>query len=340
MADTGGRIRVVVIGGGTGSYNVLRGLKSYPVELAAIVSMLDDGGSSGRLRDEFGHLPPGDVRRCLLALAADDDTGWTLRRLFEFRFERGFGLNGQSVGNLLLTALTEISGDLEGAIRDATRLLNVRGEVIPVTLADSRLCAVLADGTQVLGESNIDVRHVRPDLPIRDVYLDPPAPANPRAIEAIASADVIVIGPGDLYSSVMPNLRVDDLAGAIRDAHAPVVYVSNLMTKHGETDGYTAARMAEVVRSALAVPRLDAVIASTDVFDRDLLVRYRAERSEPVDLDPTRLRAITAHICAEPLAMDADIARHDPSKLADALMRTVQMLSASRAPVADTADRR
>ena len=324
-------LRITVVGGGTGSYNVLRGLKSYAVELAAIVSVLDDGGSSGRLRDEFGHLPPGDVRRCLLALAPDDDAHRVLRQLFDYRFDKGDGLNGHSFGNLFLTALAEIGGGLEGAIQSATHLLNARGEVIPVTLADSRLCAVLTDGTRVRGECNLDVRTVRPEVPIERVYVDPPADANPRALAALARADAIVIGPGDLYTSVMPNLVVGGVPEAIRSANAPVIYVSNLMTKHGETDGYTAGRMAAVVRDALGLRRLDAVVASGDQFDPALLERYQAERSEPVAVDRHRLQMIAEYLHLEPLAMRADVARHDPQRLAHALMQTFGALLRLRA---------
>ena len=325
------RLRIAVIGGGTGSYTVLRGLKTYPVDLTAIVSVLDDGGSSGRLRDEFGHLPPGDVRRCLLALAADDEVSQLLRRLFEYRFERGAGLNGHSVGNLLLTALTEIAGDLEGAIRSATRLLNVRGDVIPVTLEESRLRARLADGRSVVGESNIDLRREHPNVPIRSVHLEPAVAVNPRAAAALRRADVIVIGPGDLYTSLMPNLLVDGIPAAVRASQAPVIYVSNLMTKHGETDGYSAADMAEVVRQALGVEVLDAVVASDDSFAPALLHRYAAEHSQPVTPDRARLGRLARHVHCEALAMRADIARHDPELLARALLHTVDALRARRA---------
>ena len=192
--------RIAVIGGGTGSFTVLRGLTRYTDELSAIVSVMDSGGSSGRLRDEFGALPPGDVRQCLVALSADDQDGLLLRRLFEYRYSRGEGLGGHSFGNLLLTALSDLSGGLVPAIAAATSILNVRGRVISVTLDDVHLCAELADGTVIRGEGRIDVREVRPEVPIARVFLDPPGRANRDALAAIAAADLIVIGPGDLVS--------------------------------------------------------------------------------------------------------------------------------------------
>src|SRR5438309_1999605 len=200
--------------------------------------MADSGGSSGRLRDEFGFLPAGDVRRCLVALAADDSVGMLLRQLFEYRFERGEGLAGHSFGNLLLTALADLTHGTDRAIMEAAHLLRVKGEVLPITLTDSHLFAELEDGRIIEGEGAIDTR--RESTPIARVYLDPPAAATEPALEAIGSADMIVIGPGDLYTSVVPTLLVDGICQAIAASPATTVYVCNLMTKHGETDGYAA----------------------------------------------------------------------------------------------------
>lgn len=251
--------------------------------------------------------------------------------MFEYRFERGVGLNGHSVGNLLLMALTEIAGDLEGAIRSAARLLNARGDMIPVTLEESRLCARLANGRSVEGESNINLRREHPNVPVRSVHLEPAVVGNPRAAAALRRADVIVIGPGDLYTSLMPNLLVDGIPAAVRASQARVIYVSNLMTKHGEADGYSAADMAEVVRHALGVEVLDAVVASDDSFAPVLLHRYAAEHSQPVTPDRARLGRLARHVHCEALAMRADIARHDPELLARALLHTVDALRARRA---------
>lgn len=315
------RLDVVVIGGGTGSYTALVGLKRHPVNLTAVVSMADDGGSSGRLRDEFGHLPPGDVRRCLLALSSDESAR-TLRRLFEFRFNRGNGLNGHSFGNLFLTALTELTGSTDGAILEAAKLLGVRGTVLPVTLADCRLCAELEDDTTILGESKIDIRTENADCRIRRVFLSPAAPANPAALAAIGRADVIVIGPGDLYTSVIPNLLVRGVAEAITASRAIKIYVSNLMTKHGETDGFTASDLVAEVQRYLGSPAsLDHVVINDDSgFPVHLLERYAAERAYPVRADLAACLALGPRAHSHRLALASTLIRHDPARLADAIM--------------------
>ena len=224
---------IVVIGGGTGSYNVLSGLKNTPCRITAVVAMTDSGGSSGRLRDEFGHLPPGDARQALLALSPDDHASMLLRQLFNYRFDRGSGLDGHSYGNLFLTALPEITGSTEAAIREAGRLLGIKGQVLPVTLTNVSLCARLENGKEVIGEANLDRRTVDPDVPIDYVFLKPNAFVYPETAQALEKADAIVIGPGDLYTSVIANLVVDGVAAAIRRSPAKKIYICNLMTKLG-----------------------------------------------------------------------------------------------------------
>src|SRR5947209_6409202 len=221
-------LRAVVIGGGTGIYAVLTGLRHYTSNITAVVSMSDNGGSSGRLRDEFGYLPPGDVRRCLVALASDADS-MLLRQLFEYRFEKGLGLNGHTFGNLLLTALTDILGSSDRAIDEAGRLLRIRGRVLPVTLTPTTLCARLTDGYEICGETDIDVRKDHHDVGIAEVYLRPHATVHPPVLEAIARADLIVLGPGDLYTSVIPNLLVRGVREAIAASDARCIYVCNVM---------------------------------------------------------------------------------------------------------------
>ncbi len=314
--------RVVVIGGGTGSFTVLRGLTRHTDELAAIVSVMDSGGSSGRLRDEFGALPPGDVRRCLVALSPDDRAGLQLRQLFEYRFAPGEGLNGHSFGNLLLTALSDIAGGLVPAIAAATSILNVRGRVIPVTLDDVHLCAELADGTVIRGEGRIDVREVRPDVPIARVFLDPPGQANPAALAAIAAADLIVIGPGDLYTSIIPNLLVDGVAAAINQSAASLVYVCNIMTKRGETDGYCAADFTARIVGYLLRDRLDFVLVNDGPLPADLLDRYAEEGADPVRING-RLSQFADCVVAADLVSRGDYARHDSARLARRLMELV-----------------
>ncbi|HEX7456742.1 MAG TPA: gluconeogenesis factor YvcK family protein, partial [Candidatus Nanoarchaeia archaeon] len=207
--------KIVVFGGGTGIFNLLRGLKRYTSNIVAIVTMMDSGGSSGRLRDEFGHLPPGDVRQALVALSPDDRASLTLRQLFNYRFSKGEGLEGHSFGNLFLTALTDITGGADKAIAEAGGVLGIRGRVYPVTLTNSNLVARLEDGSEIVGETNIDMRKERPDVKIDYVYLDPKAYAYPEVLKEIETADVIVLGPGDLYTSVIPNLLVDGVTDSI-----------------------------------------------------------------------------------------------------------------------------
>jgi uncharacterized cofD-like protein len=292
--------------------------------LAAIVSMADDGGSSGRLRDEFGQLPPGDVRRCLVALSPYSSTA--LRRLFEYRFSRGYGLNGHSFGNLFLTALTEITGRTDEAIAEAGRLLHIKGVVLPVTLSDSRLVAELEDGTFISGETNIDLRGRSSCGRISRIFLQPPAIANPAALAALHEADAIVIGPGDLYTSVLPNIVVSGIASAIRQSRAVRIYVSNVMTKQGETDDFRASDFVrEVLRYTGGPQALDHVIVNDpSALDTVLLARYAEEQSFPVDPDLQACRALgpTPHLRV--VSSSVTLLRHDPSELADAILGLIR----------------
>jgi uncharacterized cofD-like protein len=281
--------------------------------------MSDSGGSSGRLRDEFGFLPAGDVRRCLVALAADDNVGMLLRQVFEYRFERGEGLAGHSFGNLLLTALTDLTGGMDRAISEAGHLLRIKGQVLPVTLTDSHLYAELDSGQLVVGEAAIDTR--RDITPITRVYLDPPAQATPAACEAILAADVIVIGPGDLYTSIIPNLLVGGIREAIAASPASVIYVCNVMTKHGETDGYAASDFLHAIAEHLGPDVLDVVLLSYyEDMPRDVLERYRAQRSVPVSIDQERCYQYAPRLMVRPLAAAGTLVRHDPDRLAEAIM--------------------
>jgi uncharacterized cofD-like protein len=323
MSDEPGTPRVVVLGGGTGLFTALSGLRRHDLHLTAVVSMADSGGSSGRLRDEFGFLPAGDVRRCLVALAADDNVGLLLRELFEYRFERGTGLAGHNFGNLLLTALNDLTGRMDVAIVEASRLLRVKGEVLPVTLSDSHLYAELADGQVVQGESAIDTR--RDSTPIQRVYLQPAAQATEAACAALESADLIMIGPGDLYTSIVPNLLVDGVREAIRASKAPTVYVCNLMTKHGETDGYAASDFLRVITEYLGEDELDmALVSYYEAVPRDVLARYREEQSVPVSIDQERCYQYVQQLVVKPLASAGTLVRHDPDRLADAVLAILQ----------------
>jgi uncharacterized cofD-like protein len=322
-------LRVVVVGGGTGVYTVLSGLRLFPCDITAVVSMSDNGGSSGRLRDEFGYLPPGDVRRCLVALASDEDS-LILRQLFEYRFDRGHGLNGHTFGNLLLTALTGILGSTDRAIEEAGRLLRIRGRVLPVTLADTTLCARLTDGYEICGETDIDIRKVRHDVPIAEVYLKPAAAANPAALSAIAEADLIVLGPGDLYTSVIPNFLVEGVASAIRSSKAKRVYVCNVMTKCGETDRFVASDfLREIHRYLGAEQPLDfAVLNYHETLPRELYARYREERAELVSIDLAQCYGLVSQLVIRPLTATGSLVRHDARSLAATLIEIAGAMGA------------
>jgi uncharacterized cofD-like protein len=319
--------RIVVIGGGTGLFTALTGLKRHDVELTAIVTMADSGGSSGRLRDEFGYLPAGDVRRCLVALAADDHMNLLLRQLFEYRFERGGDLAGHTFGNLLITALVSLTGGMDQAIIEAARLLRVEGQVLPVTLAHCHLYALLADGRTIEGEAAIDTR--KDTTPIERVYLDPPAEATPEAREAIMQADLVVIGPGDLYTSLLPNLLVDGIREAIATSPATTVYVCNVMTKHGETDGYSASDFLRVITHYLGEGVLDAALLSYyESLPRDVLQRYREEHSSPVSIDQEQCHRYVPRLVVRPLAAAGTLVRHDPDRLAQVLLDVLAQVAA------------
>jgi uncharacterized cofD-like protein len=309
--------RVVVVGGGTGSYTVLMGLKRYTKRLTAVVTMADDGGSSGRLRDELGQLPQGDIRRCLVALSANRHLNQVLRKLFEYRFEKGEGLQGHSFGNLLLAALTEVTGSLEQAIFYASKLLNVRGCVLPVTTDDVRLAAELEDDTIIWGEKNIDVRVVKPNVRIRYVFLRPSARVYPPAAEAIRNADILVIGPGDLYTSIVPNLLVQGVPEAIQACQGVRVYICNLMTKRGETDGFAASDFVSTLFGYLRSPRsLDCMVVNTGGFPQAVLDRYAKEGAFPVVADVARCQRLVPKVFALDLVAKGNLARHDSQKLA------------------------
>ncbi len=317
--------KIVVLGGGTGTYTALLGLKRYSRSITAVVSMADDGGSSGRLRDEFGHLPPGDARRCLIALSANRRVNRTLRALLEYRFNKGNGLNGHSFGNLFLTALTELTGSTEQAILEASQLLNVRGRVLPVTTDDSRLWAELEDGTLIRGEHNIDVRTVKPDVPIRMVFLAPTARVYPPVSEAIRSADILVIGPGDLYTSIIPNLLVQGVPEAIRACQGVRIYVCNLMTKHGETDGFPASRFISELTRYLGGPgSVDCMIVNSGPIPAALLRRYAEEMAHPVVLDLESCLEYVPQVVQADLVATGSLLRHDSKRLARLVLQVAR----------------
>jgi uncharacterized cofD-like protein len=313
---------IVAIGGGTGLSTLLSGLKRYSSNLTAIVTVADDGGSSGVLRREFGIQPPGDIRNCLAALSTEEPL---LTRLFQYRFRSGSGLEGHSFGNLFLTALTAITGSLESAITASSRVLAVQGQVVPATNADVRLWAELENGERIEGESRIG----QASSPIVRLGCVPERPpALPRAIEAIANADLIVLGPGSLYTSLLPNLLVPELVTAISRSKAPRLYICNLMTQPGETDGLDVGghlRAIEAQLATIGVERrlFDGVLAQEAPVDPVLLEHYRRRGSEPVSCDIAALRRQGYEVMVAPLQGTRPTAtlRHDPRSLALAVMR-------------------
>lgn len=312
--------KIVVVGGGTGTFTVLSALKKYPVELAAVVSMADDGGSTGMLRDELGVLPPGDIRRALVALA---ESSQTLRDLFNYRFENGT-LNGHSFGNLFLTAIHKITGDFPVAVEEASKILRIKGKVIPVTLDNVRLSARLLDGTVIKGEANIDIPRSTTRAPIETVWLTPKADANPKAVHALRTADLIVIGPGDLYTSIIPNFLVRGMVEALKKSRAKKVYVTNLMTKFGETHDFTARAFVDAIERYIGTRVLDAVLFNSRIPGRTTLARYHKESAAFV-FPPARRTSTKEKpkFVFAPLLHKGMLARHDPDLLGRALMRFV-----------------
>ena len=313
---------IVAIGGGTGLSTLLSGLKRYSSNITAIVTVADDGGSSGVLRRELGVQPPGDIRNCLAALSREEPL---LTRLFQYRFRAGSGLEGHSFGNLFLSALTAITGSLESAITASSRVLAVQGQVVPATNADVRLWAELENGDRLEGESKIG----KATSPIVRLGCTPERPpALPRALEAIANADLILLGPGSLYTSLLPNLLVPELVTAIRRSKAPRLYICNLMTQPGETDGLDVAGHLRAIEAQLASLGIDqrlftAVLAQEDLGRSPLLKIYRQHGAEPVTCDARHLRKQGYQVMQAPLqgARPTATLRHDPRSVALAVMR-------------------
>jgi uncharacterized cofD-like protein len=309
---------IAVIGGGTGLSTLLRGLKSHTNNLTAIVTVFDDGGSSGRLRRELGILPPGDIRDCLVALAESEPL---MTRLFEYRFQGG-ALDGHAFGNLFIASLTGVTGDLESAIKETSKVLNIRGRVLPSAVEDVVLWAEFTDGTTVEGESQITRAHKR----IRRVGLKPADVAPlPEVLQTLSDAELIVLGPGSLYTSVIPNLLVRGVADAIRASRALRVYVCNVMTQPGETDGFSASDHVRVLHELIGPGVVTHVLVNVQSpRNRALLARYEAESAEPVTPDLEAIAQLGVVPVGEALIREEPQIRHDPHRLAHALLRVVE----------------
>jgi len=319
-------VRVVALGGGTGLSSVLRGLKQHvaqpkknqanrPIsDLAAVVTVTDDGGSSGRLRNEYRVLPPGDIRNCMVALSKDEHL---LGELFQYRFPVGRGLAGHSFGNLFLTALTNITGDFSKAVRVSAQVLAIRGRIFPSTEQNVTLEAQLEDGTLIAGETNVS-RSRRPIARIRLV----PRRVRPvrEVLDALRQADLILVGPGSLYTSIIPNLLIEEIVDVIFNSRATCVYIANLMTQPGETQHYSVADHVRAIYDHTRPGLFDYVVINTKPVTPRLLRRYRAQGAEPVDPSLDELDLLGVKYVTGDLLQEGAVARHDELRLTRLLM--------------------
>ena len=318
--------KIVVIGGGTGLATLLYGLKDYTSNITAIVTVADEGGSSGRLREQFGLLPPGDIRNCLVALA---DTEPLMRKLFQFRFGGRAELNGHSFGNLFITAMTKITGDFEKAVKESSKVLAIRGQVIPSTLETVRLIAEYEDGTEIWGESKISKQKKL----IKKVYLNQKGcEPTPEAITTIKEADVIVIGPGSLYTSVIPNLLIEEITKNILESKAIKIYVCNIMTQSGETDNYKASEHIEAVVAHAKSKLIDYCILNLAQIPPEFLEKYRKEHAYPVVADAEKVEEMGFTVIKDDLLSTKDYVRHDSQKLAKIIVDLIEEKSKVNEP--------
>jgi uncharacterized cofD-like protein len=324
--DFNSPLRVVAIGGGTGLSALLHGLKqhirsadsSVPVDITAVVTVTDDGGSSGRLRREFDVLPPGDIRNCMVALSEDEAL---LSRLFQYRFESGRGLKGHSFGNLFLMALTRIMGDFPEAVKASAEVLKIAGRIYPSTSALTALEATLADGSRVVGETRIS----RSKKQIRKIRLLPRgAKPLPATLAAIAEADVITLGPGSLFTSVIPNLLVDGIPRAIRQSEGVKAYFVNLMWQPGETIEFTAADHIRAIHRHAGRNLLDYAVVNIRPIKQELKKRYAREQARPVENDLDNIFRMGIKVMAGNLVQQSDRVRHDPAAAAALVVKLAQ----------------
>lgn len=308
---------VVVMGGGTGLSVLLRGLKDYTSNITAIVTVADDGGSSGRLREEFDVLPPGDIRNCLVALA---DAEPLMSKLFQFRFQEGEHLKGHSFGNLFITAMSKVTGDFEQAVKESSKVLAIRGKVIPSTLSKIKLVAEHQNGDVTKGESKIPEKKT----PIQKVYLEPrDCEATEEAMEAIREADVIVLGPGSLYTSIMPNLLINGIFQEVSRSRVLKIYICNVMTQAGETDGYKASDHLKAIVRHTTPEIVNACIINTARVPDRLLEKYKEENAVPVEPDRDTIRKMGYKVIGANIIDTEEVVRHDPHRLSRIIMNLI-----------------
>lgn len=305
---------VVVIGGGTGMPVLLRGLKQLPIQLTALVTVADDGGSTGRLRSEMAIPAPGDIRNVIAAMS---ETEPMLVELFQHRFAVGNGLSGHSMGNLLLAALTSITGDFYTGIKEISRVLNVKGKIYPISNENMSLHAKMEDGSIISGESNIPLSNKR----IKRVFLSPqPVKPLPDAIQAISEADLIVISPGSLFTSIMPNLIIPGIDDAIKQAKGKVIYVCNVMTQYGETTGFSASDHVQAIINHIGEGCVDSVVVHNEPIEQTVRAVYAEENAEPVIFDTERLLEMGLQIIeGDIINHQQPTLRHDTQKIANLL---------------------
>lgn len=309
--------KIVTIGGGHGLAQLLLGLKEYSANLTAIVTVADSGGSSGKLREEFNIVAPGDIRNCLVALA---DAPALMGDLFQFRFSKDSQLQGHNFGNLFLTAMVQVTGDFERAVKECGRVLAIRGRVIPSTVSNVNLVARYSDGSLTEGEARIPQRGRKID----QVFLKPAPVATAEALEAIYSAEVVILGPGSLYTSILPNLVIPEIAKAIRETGALKIFVCNVMTQRGETEGYSAGDHVRAIIEHAGEGVLDACLVNTAEIPVNTLGRYKAEDQFPVTADIDKIRDFGCQVEAADLLHVQDYVRHDSTKLTKALIQVIE----------------
>ena len=308
---------ITVVGGGHGLSVLLRGIKQATSNVTAVVTVADDGGSSGRLREELGMIPPGDLRNCLVALA---DTEPLMEKLFQHRFEGDSQLSGHSFGNLFIAAMAQVTGDVETALKESSKVLAVKGRVLPASKEFVRLDAIMEDGSVVCGESKIPEAHKK----IHRVKLFPEhVEAVQSSLDALRDAEAIVLGPGSLYTSIMPNLLVEGIGDALCRSKAVKIYICNVMTQPGETDGYTASMHVKAILDHAGRNAVDYVIVNSTPVPEDLKKKYAEAGAYPVIVDEDVLKALGVGVIKADLITAYDAIHHDPKKLAESVMQVV-----------------